>query len=147
MVLKLYRNKSEDNKLDKELEDITQLNGVLRENCSILNPVIKVSGFNNAMAAICNYAFIPEFARKYFVTDIISLGNSYWEIHMRVDVLSSFSEQIKKQTAIIVRQERKYNMLLNDAAFKQQQNRLIQEKNFSCNFNDIHYVFIIAGGS
>lgn len=146
MELKLYTNKSEDNKLEKDLSQIVAFNGTLKENCSILSPVITVSEFNNAMAAICNYAFIPEFARYYFVTDIISLANNLWEIHMRVDVLQSYAGQIKKQTATIIRQEQQYNMMLADGMFKQQQNKQVQIKNLSCPFDDYYYIFCVAGG-
>ena len=83
MELILYTNESADNVVTKNITTLVTINGTLREQCSIIDPVITVSDsvVNNSIAAACNYAKIAQFGRYYFVNNIVSVGK-FWEIHM-----------------------------------------------------------------
>lgn len=98
MDITLYINNSEKNKLDKNLSNAKTFSGKLREESSIVNPYILMqienpSGFN--------YAYIPEFKRYYFITDITSIRTGLWKISMHVDVLMSFKDTIKATQVIL----------------------------------------------
>lgn len=144
MELNLYTNKSADNVVTKNITLLKSFNGTLRENCSITDPVITVENINNAIAAVCNYAFIPQFARYYFVRNI-TLSGKLWIISMHVDVLASFQTELKALNAVIARQEKKYNTYLQDGLFKTYQNPHVNILQFPGSFDTQQYIFAVSG--
>lgn len=144
MELNLYTNNSADNVVTKNITLLTSMTGTLRENCSIVDPVITVENINNAIAAVCNYAFIPQFARYYFVRNI-TLSGKLWIISMHVDVLASFQTPLKSLDAVIARNENRYNLYLQDGFFKTYQNPHVSIKQFPAGFTDHSYILAVAG--
>lgn len=98
MDLILYVNNSEKNKLEKSLSSDLKLTGKLREQSSVVNPSIMIQTTNPSSY---NYAYIPEFKRYYFITDMVSVRTGIWEISMHVDVLMSFKDAIKGTQVIL----------------------------------------------
>lgn len=98
MILKLYNNISEKNCMGKTLLNGTDFQGVLREQSSIINPVIRVQ---STELPDFNYAFVPDFKRYYFILNIRNLSTNIWELSLSVDVLETYKESISKNTAII----------------------------------------------
>lgn len=98
MEITLYTNNSEKNKLEKSLSNAKKLSGKLREESSIVNPSILIQIENPSSF---NYAYIPEFKRYYFITDITSIRTGLWKISMHVDVLMSFKDGIKNTSIIL----------------------------------------------
>lgn len=144
MELNLYTNNSADNVVTKSITLLTSMTGTLRENCSIVDPVITVENINNAIAAVCNYAFIPQFARYYFVRNI-TLSGKLWIISMHVDVLASFQTPLKSLDAVIARNENRYNLYLQDGFFKTYQNPHVSIKQFPAGFTNHSYILAVAG--
>lgn len=144
MELNLYTNNSADNVVTKSITLLTSMTGTLRENCSIVDPVITVENINNAIAAVCNYAFIPQFARYYFVRNI-TLSGKLWIITMHVDVLASFQTPLKSLDAVIARNENRYNLYLQDGFFKTYQNPHVSIKQFPAGFTNHSYILAVAG--
>ena len=108
MTINLYKIISEKNSVKKEtgagkLTASYTLTGTLKNNTSIINPTIRVEV--NSDIVNCNYAYIPEFSRYYFIRDIVNVSNNLWEISMHCDVLSSFWNEIKTNSAILNRVE------------------------------------------
>ena len=99
MVITLYRNNSERNCVNKTLTNPRILNGTLRQETSIKTPVITIAGNDNT--PFYNYAYIEEFSRYYFITDIKSVRNGIWEISFLCDVLMSFKNDILNSYAIV----------------------------------------------
>ena len=98
MDITLYTNNSEKNKLDKNLSNAKTFSGKLREESSIVNPSILIQIENPSSF---NYAYIPEFNRYYFLTDMTSVRTNIWELSMHVDVLMSFKDSIKSTSIIL----------------------------------------------
>lgn len=157
-TINLYKMASPANKIDKDISFMIQaVNGSLRANSSIVDPVITIETDGNILwRKGLNYAYIEEFGRYYYVTNIISVSGvkqgqnnkSYmWELHMHVDVLMSFKDEILAQKAIIARQEAKYNLYLDDGVFMTYQNPKIQTKTFSVEgpFETQEFVLVVAG--
>lgn len=146
MELILYTNNSNDKVVTKSLTSLVTINGTLRDNCSIIDPIITVSDsvVNNSIAASCNYAKIAQFGRYYFVNNIISKGK-FWELHMHCDVLSSFQTQIKALDAVVGRAEDMYNLYLQDGFFKTYENPHIEIKQFPGGFTEQAYILSVAG--
>lgn len=98
MDVVLCYTSSEPNTLEKNISTIDTLQGTLKESCSVVNPIILIQS-NDVID--CNYVYIPEFSRYYYVNDIVSVRNTLWELHLHCDVLQSFSNEIKHCTAIV----------------------------------------------
>ena len=145
MIINFYVNQSEKNRVDKTLTSAFDLNGELKEDCSIIDPVIKIVSDVSSMASV-NYMYIPSFSRYYFINNVISINNDICEVHAHVDVLSTYKDEIRAQRAIVSRQEKKWNLYLNDGVFKTYQNPYIITKAFSSGFTSQHFILTIAGG-
>lgn len=146
--IELYRNLSAPNVVDKELELKATFQGTLRFGSSLIDPVIVFQATDPGFHANrTNYIFVEEFHRYYYITNIISTNTTLWEIHCHVDVLMSYKEEIRAQTAIVARQESKYNLMLDDGVFMCYQDPLIQTKKFSVEgpFEQQEFVLVVAG--
>lgn len=142
----IQTNSSENNKLDKTLTDIATLTGTLKQETSIVDPIIAVEGdLTNYIGA--NYCTIPAFGRSYFINNIRSIRNGIFEITCHVDVLSSFKTQIRANSAIIHKSERNWNLYLNDGSLKTYQNPLVYTKKFSSGFPENEYYILGIAGS
>lgn len=136
------------NKLVKSPTPVLTLGGTLRAPASITDPIIEFNFSDNPeVFSKVNYAHIESFSRYYFITNIVSTYNNLWEIHMHVDVLMSFADEIKKQVAVVARQEENYNLYLDDGIFMAYQNPIIQTKLFSnpSPFETQNFILLVAG--
>lgn len=106
-TIKLQNNHSSKNRIGKDINDIRELSGTLRDDCSIINPKILIRMDDVGDLKNCNYMTIPEFGRKYFVTDIRSVTHNMIEVSGHVDVLETYKDEIDKNTAIIARSSQK----------------------------------------
>lgn len=140
----LQRNDSEPIRMDKNVSTIASYTGTLREGTSIIDPVIKIE-CNLSNVKKCNYLTVTEFGRSYFVKDIVSVNNKIVEFHCHVDALSSFSSEIRRNNAIIKRQENLWNLYLNDGSLKIYQNPTIVTKEFPSGFSDMRFILGVAG--
>lgn len=91
MEIALCVNNSEKNKIGKSLSNLNVFSGSLKDETSVINPVV-IMELENPTGF--NYAYIPEFARYYFIDNIVSVRTGLWKISMKVDVLESFKNSI-----------------------------------------------------
>lgn len=149
MTIILSINSSESNSLKKTLSKSITLTGTLRNASSVINPTFTIAATNNL--SNYNYCEIPDFGRKYFITNIVVGPNNMWTISTHVDVLSTYEKYIRKQTAVIARQEWLYNLYLNDDRLLVDVDRDIMTLGFSNPLNPANtgksFVITIAGGS
>lgn len=138
----LMRNYSDINVLDKNTENLSTVSGTLKNKTSILNPVIQIQG---ALPTGCNYMYIADFGRYYFVDDISSVSNPIFEISAHVDVLTTYADQIRSCRGIIARQQNNWNLYVDDGAFKTYQNEIILVQTFTTGFSDDEFVLAVAG--
>lgn len=94
----LYLNKSADNVIGKDLEEVGRVDIRLRADIDIYSPLIRLRrGFINF-----NYCYIEELNRYYFVKSFDVVGG-FVNISMEVDLLESFKEDIKKLKGRLMR--------------------------------------------
>lgn len=98
MDIKLYKNHSEKNKINKSLTGEVEYSGTLRDETSVINPVIMIHASN---LSLFNYAYIPEFHRYYYIRDIVSVRTGLWRVSMSVDVLMSFKNAVLDLNVIL----------------------------------------------
>lgn len=159
-TINFYECYSPANAVDKELGIVDSPQGYLRKDSSVVDPVIVVQTDSNPVwVRGANYAYIEDFGRYYYITNVISKSGAVsggdvplnqahlWEVHMHVDVLMSYKEEIRKQTAVVSRQESNYNLMLDDGIFMAYQNPILQTKLFSAAspFETQEFVLIVAG--
>ena len=144
MILKLYKNVSEKNVLDKNITELSVLSGTLRDDCSIINPVILIEDTAGFDLKYTNYAYIEEFGRFYYINNIVC-KNGLFELQMHVDVLKTHANGIRANEAVIARQQNQYNLYLQDGVFKTYAYPHIQIKQFPTGFTDFNFIFSVAG--
>lgn len=147
MQVILCNNASESNIINKTVEDIISVNAIIKGNISVETPNLLLS-FTQDSNHI-NYMKIPEYHRSYFITDIIDLTGSRYEIRGKVDVLESFKNDILRLSAIIDKQQNVSmdNLYLDDNSFVVENTEFNSVINFPHGFNDNgEYILITAGG-
>lgn len=147
MTIKLYTNTSPANFVTKNITQIgSDHTGTLRQETSIINPVIMLEA--SSVPASANYLYISDFARYYFIEDIVSVRNGLWEIHCKVDPLTSFKTELKACKGIVHRAEGEnaYNTNLDDGAFRAYCDPHIVTMAFPGTFNSWSYILAVAGG-
>ena len=146
----LQRNNSENNKIDKNITNLYTLNGVLRSDCSIIDPIIvfDTSSIQNFDVRTINYCTISAFGRSYYIRNIESVRTNLWRIQCHVDVLKSFSAQIKANKAIVKRAEsgNAYNLYINDGSLVAYQDPFILTEPFPSGFSNYCFILAVAGG-
>ena len=145
-TITLQNNSSPVNKIGKQLTTIVELSGSLKNESDMLNPQILVETTIDKIN-ICNYLTIPTFNRKYFVSEIESIRNNLFLIKAHVDVLDSFSTKILSNSAVVLRQENDFNLLLNDGVFKCKQNTRIFYRKFPSGLGNYKYILITQGAN
>ena len=98
-TISLFKTASENNRVVKVLTDEKQLSGELRNQTSVLNPNIRIESADNI--STYNYAYISEFGRYYYITDIVSVRTNCWVVSLRCDVLMSYKDEIQSMNAIL----------------------------------------------
>lgn len=145
LSIDLYYNSSPPNKVDKDIELVISGTGSLRGETSILDPIILFESDASAnMLTKCNYAVVNEFGRNYYITNIIAVTDKLWELHMHVDVLMSYRDQLRQQSGIVSRQENAYNMYFDDNWFMAYQNPHVYTRPFSVAAPFDHQEFVLA---
>ena len=140
----LQVNNSEKNKLSKSVTNIITVTGELKTETSIIDPVIIINCKLEDVTK-CNYMTISSFGRSYFVNNIRSIRSGLVEFSCHVDVLSSFADAIKTNSAIVRKQENNWNLYLNDGSFKVYQNPMVLTKAFPAGFTNREFVLAVAG--
>lgn len=146
MVIDLYINSSENNRVSKVLSGKFELTGTLRGETNVINPEILIEHTNPTGY---NYAYIPEFNRYYFINEFTSVRNGLWRVRLTVDVLETYKKQIKQMPAIIDKQQNKgnSNLYLNDGSYVIDSRSYNTILNFSGGFNNGgEFILITAGG-
>lgn len=101
MQVDFYYNQSDYRMINKNLVFAKTYTGVLRDECGIMNPVIR---FENVPVMRYNYCYIPEFKRYYTIDHIDAFRYGIYDVFLSVDVLMSFRGDIFNMTAIVDKQ-------------------------------------------
>ena len=146
MEIKLYKTSSPRKKLVKDLTDGITLVGTLRAQSSVMSPTFTVQ--YTAVVGY-NYCYIPDFGRWYYINGIDALRANLYELSLGIDVLMTYSAEIRQNYAIVDKVENigaAYNYI-NDGSWINT-NRMKQSIiNFPTGFNDNgEFILITAGG-
>lgn len=141
-AIKLQRNMSPLNQMNKSCNLVATIQGTLRNESNIVDPVILVE---QSELPYFNYMTIDEFHRSYFIREIKSVRNNLYEIYGHSDPLMSFKQDFLQNRALISRNENQYDLLLNDGVFKCRQNSRIGYISFPAGLDNFNYILLVAG--
>lgn len=158
-LLILYTCTCDRKKVNKAsaLENGTRVTDTFRikENCSILSPVIQLATTTIESGELklhaLNYAYIQRFNRYYFITDIKYMNDNLVEISMDIDVLMTYAGKILDSSQEVTRSESINSKNFIDSERPVQSNKILQVGNaqFLGNFPEAtgnNYVMTVAGG-
>ena len=141
MIIKLYKTLSEDNKLDKELTLVREININLLIRSNVTAFDFSLSG---DMIDI-NYMYIPAFGKYYFLKSPTVERNGYVSYHVEEDVLMTYKDQIRQETGIILRQENEGNLYITDSTFPVENRNKTFFKKFPNGFSETINYYLIVG--
>lgn len=142
----LYVSSSPVEKIGKSLSSGSDFICELKDDTSILNPMIKIYSTSNLSGY--NYMYIPEFGRYYYINDISSPRNNEWDISAHVDVLETYKTAILANSAVIRRQQNRYNLYLDDPDFMSLNYDRIQTLKFPTTnafSKSLEYILVVNG--
>lgn len=145
MDIKLYYNSSDNRCISKQLQNEFSISGTLREETSIINPIITIK---NSIPIRYNYVYIPEFKRYYYINNIDSVRNNIWKLHLQVDPLMSFKGDILALKVVVEKQSLLENgdEYIDDGSLISDNLMFKTVYNFSDGFNNTsEYILITAG--
>lgn len=151
MQIQLYRYRGERNRINKNNYMTNQwvCNGSLKENTSLLKPIIEIDKVTPPQDNEYNYMYIPAFNRYYFITDIVNSANSFWQIHAKVDVLNTWRVDIMNAKCIVDKTEGAAiaNVYLNDGSYVMDARKYNQVMQFPYGLPEQgNNILICAGG-
>lgn len=170
MTITVYTCDDDPRTINKSFGSGIEISGVrIKDDTSILNPVLDIAYNSSHNIFTKNYVYIPEFSRYYFIDNIVVSENRVF-IHCRVDVLKSYENDIMAIKAFVMRQKRgndtaegetSYypNLLLPDNEMPVSVKRVVSvdkdgsmvaetfQPVFDFNTNNPSYVMLINGGS
>ena len=146
MHITLYKTKSENNRVNKAIREPLPLEGTLKEECDVLNPVIT---FELTDPTVYNYVYIEEFHRYYFIDNIENIRNNLWKLSLKCDVLFTYRSGIKNLSAVIEKQEGTgyTTEYYNDGSFKVREDNFIEVYNYDNGFNDDGEFILLTAGA
>ena len=145
MEIRLYNSSDETNKINKTLTNEIVLNGTLKDETSVVNPIILIEANNLTQY---NYCYIPLFKRYYFIKDITVVRNHLFRIFLDIDVLMSYKNDILNLDVIIDKSETNNNAdkYINDGSFVCENKSYNTVLNFNKGFNEqANYILVTAG--
>lgn len=96
----LYQNSSDRRTVNKALRQVGTATYDYKGACNILNPIIIVKDWN----AACNYVYITDLGRYYYVTDF-TINGLVATVTLEIDVLKTYAAQIQSMRCLVDRQE------------------------------------------
>ena len=148
MTLELMNTSSDKRYLSKSTSLIKKVTCKIKEGTSIINPTVIIKKLSDGHIRKCNYAHISEFGRYYFINDITEAPANQLEISMHVDVLKTYSSQIRGISTLILRQENIYSPYYEDKEALVRVNRFREKKNIGTvgGAETNYYVTVNNGG-
>lgn len=148
-TVELCYNRNEHNKIKKAISTVYSLEGNLRDECSIVDPVILIE-HAGALTGV-NYSHIATFNRYYFITNIESVRTGLWRVHMHCDVLMTYADAILSTPAIIAKNETNWDPYLDDGQYRAAANPYIVTLPFPHGFGEgshaHQFILALAGNS
>lgn len=147
MQIEFYITDSPRKRVTKNLSNKKALTGTLRAQSGVMSPVFTIE--NNGDIIGYNYCYIPTFKRYYYIKRVTAVRNNLFEIELDIDVLMTYANAIRQNSAIIdkVEQYGTAYPYINDGSFVNTNRTTNTILNYPYGFNaDGEFILITAGG-
>lgn len=94
MELILYQTQDNENVINKKLTEVTRFNITMKQDIDIVEPILLLNDKGIYRFNECNYCYIEEFKRYYFIRSVESVTKTVWKLYLDCDVLESFKTDI-----------------------------------------------------
>ena len=116
--IRLYTLEKRDNSTKRPTGNGWELNCILKEGSSLINPTISIDMGITQDPSQYNYAHIPVFDRYYFIEDwYFDMG--LWHASMRCDVLATYKSEIGSANLYVLRSSNAYDGRIIDNLYPQ----------------------------
>ena len=146
MTLELMNTSADKRYLSKSASLVKKVTCKIKEGTSIINPTVIIGKMSSSSIRKCNYAYISEFGRYYFINDITETTASQLAISMHVDVLNTYKSQIRSISTLILRQENVYSPYYEDKEALVRVNRFREKKNIGTVGGTNNYYLTVNNG-
>ena len=147
MTLELMNTSADKRYLSKSTSVVKKVTCKLKEGTSIIKPTVIIGKMSASNIRKCNYAYISEFGRYYFINDITEMTASQLAISMHVDVLNTYKSQIRSISTLILRQENVYSPYYKDKEALVRVNRFREKKTIgTVGGSDTNYYLTVNNG-
>ena len=89
MKLKIYNNNSNNNVINKNITLVNEIYFNFKSDNSILQPILILKNYTGG-----NYCYIDDLKRYYFINDVRLLNGGLYELHLNIDVLMTYKNEI-----------------------------------------------------
>lgn len=125
MILHLFTSTSDENVINKTLVKDDEIEIKFKRTNDIMKPDVLLRTGNPVNS---NYAYLDKLNKYYFIDSIEQLTNGLYRLHMRIDVLETYKEDILNSYAVITEQEQNINPYYNaDYSFEVRKERELIE--------------------
>lgn len=131
MVIKLYKNLSDNRTLNKKLSDMIEIEGTLKNPLNLMDIIFTLN--YEAINNYDEYNYCEINGIYYFITNKALINNSLITFNLHIDVLMTYKDLIKDIPCIVARNENKYNAYFHDSELNQYSYKAIQTKLFTNN--------------
>lgn len=118
MNVAIGNTKNDKNNLIKDFTIVKEFTAILKTDTSIITPTLILNNLTIEELTQCNYCYIAELKRYYFVKNINLNANNTISIDCEVDVLNSFKEEILLINGTVKRAENLSNGYIIDSEYK-----------------------------
>lgn len=149
IIFRIGETNSPANKIDKDIRFITSYSIDLKNRPKdFTNFDIDFSG-NRLQALNFNYALLAGGHNFYYFVKILpsNIGNQHYKLHLELDPLMTYKNQILNLDCIIKRNTNKYNLYVEDEELQTLKKTQIQTKAFNHTFVPYSSTVITLVGS
>ena len=113
MTVTFYKNTDDSKKaIKKNLTKLSTKNCIFKDGFSIIEPHLLIEYTSELLK--CNYLYIKELTRYYFVTNINLQNGRYMEFDCNAHDLMNWQSYIKNKKFYIERQVKTFSSLINN---------------------------------
>ena len=102
MDIRLYTLTKKNNSTKKPSGTGDLFKCYLKDQTSVVAPTVVLEYTSHTTFYYYNYAYIQDFGRYYFISDIVSNGKT-WELYLTTDVLATYKTEIGSSSMYVLR--------------------------------------------
>lgn len=146
MQISLFRALSDKPVVNKRLSGGQAMTGTLRDASRVTDPVILIESAANISGY--NYAYIPDFGRYYYISEMEAVRHGLWRLTLHVDVLMSYAGQLRGCVGIVDKQQQGAmgSPYIDDGSVVVTTQRINQTIAFSGGFSQSPYYILAMAG-